>query len=323
MGTSNGLWTAVSGGMAQSQNLDIIANNIANANTAGFKRDQPTFKEYLTAVEKPGTAGIDIPRTAFKDSDFYHFDGRENAMVTLDKAFTDHGQGSMKPTGQPFDLSIEGKGFFAVNTPSGVMFTRAGNFTVSGQGQLVTLEGYPVLGSSGETVDGAAPQNAEAQATPGTPRAPAALNPFAAVAPFSNSVPGTTPAVGTPPAGVQLAPIDLNGALANGTKPTVTEDGSIYVGDQQVGRIAVAEFADAAMLKKMTSTMYSNPNPANVPVLARASNVHQGFLEQSNVNAVSEMVNMLKANRMYESNMRAIKAYSDMSAKEANEVGKL
>ena len=69
--------------------------------------------------------------------------------------------------------------------------------------------------------------------------------------------------------------------------------------------------------------MYQNMDPANVPVPARNNKVAQGFLEQSNVNTVSEIVNLLKANRIYEGNMRAIRTYNDMAGKEANEVGKL
>src|SRR5271155_3694152 len=117
MGSPNGLWTAVSGGMAQSQNLDIIANNLANVNTTGFKKDDPAFKEYLTSAERPPSPAIDIPRTIFKDSDFYHFDGREDVMVNVDHVHTDHSQGGFKNTNGPFDIAIDGPGFFAVAAP--------------------------------------------------------------------------------------------------------------------------------------------------------------------------------------------------------------
>jgi flagellar basal-body rod protein FlgG len=297
MGSPSGIWTAVSGGMAQSQNVDIIANNLANANTTGFKKDTPTFKEYLTAVERPPSPAVDIPRTAFKDSDFYHTDGREHAMVNLEKVHVDHGQGTFKPTNSPFDMAIDGAGFFTVQTPSGYMFTRAGDFKVNAQGQLVTVDGLPVLALGPEA---AAPE------APG--RAPAAVNPFA------------PPAPGAQPA---LVPITLADTLAAGQKIHVTSDGQVYAGSEQLATIAVAEFADAKLLKKVSSTLYENPDPANVPRVSVASRVRQGFIEASNVNPVSEVVNLIKANRMFESNMKAIKAYSDMAGKEANEVGKL
>jgi flagellar basal-body rod protein FlgG len=289
--------------MAQSQNLDVIANNLANANTTGFKRDTPTFKEYLTAVERPPSPDIDIPRTAFKDSDFYHFDGREHAMVNVDHVHTDHAQGTLKMTNGPFDLAIDGPGFFAVKTPAGTMYTRAGDFKVGGDGVLVTNDGYPVLGLTGDAA---------------TLRSPASVNPF--------STPQGAAAAGAPGAPVPQPPIitvNLKDALTAGTKVMVTPDGEVFAGDQQVALLAVAEFADPRLLQKATSSLYTNPDPANVARVAADSRVKQGFLETSNVNPVSELVELLKANRMFESNMRAIKAYSDMAGKEANEVGKL
>ncbi|MBI2605443.1 MAG: hypothetical protein HYW49_05110 [Deltaproteobacteria bacterium] len=120
-----------------------------------------------------------------------------------------------------------------------------------------------------------------------------------------------------------LQEIQLADALNQGSKVMITPDGEIYAGTEQIAKIALAEFADPRLLRKTTSTMYSNSNPANVPKVAEKSRTRQGFLEMSNVNAVAELTNLLKANRMFESNMRAIRAYGDMSAKEANEVGKL
>jgi flagellar basal-body rod protein FlgG len=295
--------------MAQSQNLDIIANNLANANTAGFKKDAPTFKEYLTSVERPTQADIDIPRTIFKDSDFYHTDGREHAMVNLHSVHTDHAQGALRPTNAPFDLAVEGAGFFAVQAPGGVMYTRSGYFKVNGDGALVTNDGFPVLALSGEAAALKTPEAvAAAQAQGG--RSPASVNPFT-----------STPAA----AGAQalLKPVMLKDALQAGQKISIGADGQIYGGDDSLGFLAVAEFANPQALKKVTATLYANADAANVGRIATQSNVRQGFLESSNVNPVSELMEMLKANRMYESNMKAIKAYNDMAGKEANEVGKL
>lgn len=312
MGSPNGIWTAVSGGMAQSQNLDIIANNMANSNTAGFKKDLPTFKEYLTANERPPSPAIDIPRTIFKDSDFYHTDGKEHAMVNLHKVHTDHSQGHFKTTNGPFDMAIDGPGFFALKTPAGVRFTRAGDFKVNAEGFLVNQEGYQVLAMAGD---------ADAQAPGGQqqaqPEGEAARNP-ASVNPFTASVTTADPAAKQP-----LAPINIKDAMESGTKIHVTAEGEVFMGDEQIAKLAMAEFADPALLKKETTSMYSNPDPANVPRVASNTRVRQGFLEASNVNPVVELMNLLKANRMFESNMRAIKTYSDMATKEANEVGKL
>lgn len=322
MGSPNGIWTAVSGGMAQSQNIDVVANNLANANTVGFKKDTPTFKEYLTAVERPPSPDIDIPRTIFKDSDFYHHDGREHAMVNLDKVHTDHSQGNMRVTNAPFDMAIDGPGFFAVKSPSGVMYTRAGDFKVDGTGQLVNQEGFPLLGLSSEAQQAqqelqTLAQNGGAQApvAAATPtRSPASLNPFTAPLQVDPNNPNAKPL---------LQAINLREALGTGHKIHISEQGEVFAGEDLVAKLAIAEFVNPQLLQKSTSTMYANPDAANVVRVSSASKVNQGFLESSNVNPVVELMNLLKANRMYESNMRAIKTYNDMAGKEANEVGKL
>lgn len=290
MGSPSGIWTSVSGGMAQSQLVDTVANNLANANTVGFKKDTPTFKEYLTAYERPVSPEIDIPRTIYKDSDFYHHDGREHSFVNVNTIHTDHTQGGMKLTNGPFDLAIDGVGFFAVKTPEGTRFTRAGDFKLNGEGTVVTNDGYPVL---------VLPQNGLQQ----TPTE--GFNPF------------------TEQGGEKLEEFSVRGLNAQGGKITITANGQIYLGDQNLGTVAVAEFADPRLLQKVSSTLYTNPDANNVPRVSTATKVRQGFLENSNVNPVSELTNLIKANRMFESNMRAIKTYSDMAGKEANEVGKL
>jgi flagellar basal-body rod protein FlgG len=145
---SKGLFTALSGAMAQSQRLDTIANNLANTNTAGFKRDAQLFREYLTAFEKePGGNGVQPPTTKVPDSveSFYELNGADKSFVDGSGTFTDFTQGSVRPTGNNWDLAIEGEGFFEVATPSGPLLTRAGNFTLDAEGRLVTKQGHPVM----------------------------------------------------------------------------------------------------------------------------------------------------------------------------------
>lgn len=106
--------------------LSVISNTVANLKTPGFKRQRVTFEEYfLTQIDK-------TRRTA------------KGEVMTQDFS-----QGTMRKTGNPFDFAIEGEGFFAVQTPQGVRYTRAGNFTLNGQNQLVTQQGYLVLGGGG------------------------------------------------------------------------------------------------------------------------------------------------------------------------------
>lgn len=139
--------------MAQSTNMDTIANNIANVNTPGFKRDTQVFNEYLTANEKEQT-GMPVPRIPASIESFYDLQGGDQSFVDTKGTFTDYSQGSLKHTGNPLDLAIDGEGFFEIATPDGIKLTRAGNFTLDGSGKLVTKEGHFVLASGG---DGANP----------------------------------------------------------------------------------------------------------------------------------------------------------------------
>ena len=150
--STKGVYTALSGAMAQSLKLDTIANNIANVNTPGFKRDQQVFNEYLTANEKPPTV-IQVPRIPASIESFYDMQGGDKSFVDSKGTFTDFSQGGLKPTGNPLDLAIDGPGFFEVLTPQGVRLTRAGNLTLSGEGVLVNKDGHPILKAGGEGQD--------------------------------------------------------------------------------------------------------------------------------------------------------------------------
>lgn len=139
-----GIFTAVSGAMAQSAKLETIANNIANANTTAFKRDQQVFQEYLTSYEKAPDV-IQVPKVPASIESFYDHNGGDKSFVDVAGTYTDHTQGTIKPTGNPFDLALQGPGFFEILTPEGVQLGRAGNFIRNGEGLLVTKEGFPVL----------------------------------------------------------------------------------------------------------------------------------------------------------------------------------
>lgn len=138
----------MSGQIAQQRKVETIANNIANVNTPGFKRDQVVFKEYLTELEKP-QGDVDLPRKTWGPQDFYRSYGAENAMVKVDGSYTDHTQGQLKPSGNPLDIAIYGKGFFEVLTPNGVRYTRNGKFVINREGEIVTQTGFKLLSFNG------------------------------------------------------------------------------------------------------------------------------------------------------------------------------
>lgn len=130
--------------MAQASRLDTIANNLANVNTSGFKKDRQVFSEYLSVNERPNDV-INVPRVPASIESFYDMQGGDNAYVNPAGTYTNFAQGSLKQTGNVLDLAIEGKGFFEVMTPQGVRWTRSGSLQVDGNSRLVTKEGFPVL----------------------------------------------------------------------------------------------------------------------------------------------------------------------------------
>ena len=91
------LWVPLSAAIARQNQVDTIANNIANVNTPGFKKDRLAFKEYLQVQEK-GLSDIDLPNKTWSPDDFYRTHGNENAQVKIDGTFTDFDQGSLTPT---------------------------------------------------------------------------------------------------------------------------------------------------------------------------------------------------------------------------------
>jgi flagellar basal-body rod protein FlgG len=142
--STKGIYTAVSGAMAQSARVDTIANNIANTNTTAFKKSKQVFNEYLTAHEKlPET--MQVPRVPASIESFYNMQGGDKAYVDKSETYVDFSQGQLKATGNTLDVALEGKGFFEVLTPEGVKLSRDGSFIRDSEGRLVSKQGYPVL----------------------------------------------------------------------------------------------------------------------------------------------------------------------------------
>lgn len=142
--STKGIYTAVSGAMAQNSRLETIANNIANANTPAFKRDAQLFREYLSSYEKAPEV-LQVPKVPASIESFYSMQGGDSSYVDSNGTYTDFTQGPIKQTGNPLDMAIEGNAFFEVLSPQGVRYTRAGNFSLDNEGRLVTKDGYPVL----------------------------------------------------------------------------------------------------------------------------------------------------------------------------------
>ncbi|GIV08940.1 MAG: flagellar basal body rod protein FlgG [Fimbriimonadales bacterium] len=141
-----GLYVAAEGMVARQRAQDAIANNLANLNTTGFKADRPAFEtiyERQLARVQGGQAQLI---------------GTLSAGVVVRELYTDFQAGALTTTDNPLDLAIDGAGFFAIQTPQGVRYTRNGAFQLNAQGVLVTREGYPVLGTGNQPIQ--APRNA-------------------------------------------------------------------------------------------------------------------------------------------------------------------
>lgn len=137
---SGEIYMAAAAALAYEKRLEVIANNLANVNTAGFKRDDVSFQAYLSSSEGVAAAVTPPYPTGQAGSSFW---------VTYESR-TDFSPGPLQQTGNRLDLALNGRGFFSVESPDGPVYTRRGNFTLSPEGVLVTQEGWPVQGTSGE-----------------------------------------------------------------------------------------------------------------------------------------------------------------------------
>ncbi len=123
---ANGIYIGMSGAIAAQRRLDVVANNVANANTTGFRQQRAQFESYLvpTGDQRPV----------------------EKGFVGLSNVYTDTQAGALQTTGNPLDMAVEGDGYFMVKGPSGnSLMTRAGNFHTDAEGTLTDAQGNAVL----------------------------------------------------------------------------------------------------------------------------------------------------------------------------------
>ncbi|HOF13619.1 MAG TPA: flagellar basal-body rod protein FlgF [Spirochaetota bacterium] len=143
-----GLYTGASGMIAQEARLDAIANNLANVDKAAYKKDLTLFKAFPDMIiRRLNDDGLGI--TPAGSYDTMPFVGKLGTGVEVNEVYTIHEQGSLMRTENPFDMAMEGNGFFTVMTERGERYTRNGAFTLNKDGILVTHSGLPVLGQNG------------------------------------------------------------------------------------------------------------------------------------------------------------------------------
>lgn len=247
------LYAGASGMEAQQLNLNNIANNLANANTNGFKRMKIEFQDLL--YQKPRTAGADVGNGNILPTGVELGNGAR--VVATSKVFT---QGMLKQTGGQLDLAIEGDGFFQVQRPDGTFaYTRDGALKQDANGRIVTSDGLPLSNLApvpqGVTSIDISPTGQGAYTVPGQP------------------------------------PIPFNISLTRFANPS---------GLRSLGGNLLEE------------TVSSGVAQIGAPGTLGMGNLYQRFLENSNVNVVEEMVNMIQAQRAYELNSKAITTSDEM-----------
>ena len=249
---SGALYMATSGALIQQKRMEVLTNNLSNINTVGFKKDLGQFK----VIESANTQEANLNNSNFTDT------SPITAASLQFETKTDFSPGHLKNTENPFDLALDGNGFFCIQTSDGIRYTRNGNFTLNQDGVLVTQDGLTVLGEGGEI-----------------------------------SVDGQTFSIDT--------------------------EGNIFVDGASIGRLRIVEFTDPQILKKVGDTLFASTNPDALGDTPETVNVSQGYLEQSNVDSVKMMTEMIEVLRGYESYQKVIRTIDDANAKAINEVGKL
>ena len=139
---NRGIYTSASGMITETYRTDTIANNLANCNTAGYKKDINISKDFRSMlIERINDGENPAPKI-----------GRLGTGPVSWENFVVHQNGAFIDTGKPLDVAISGKGYFAVETPAGTRYTRNGSFTLNDLGEIVTVDGYRVLGAGGTPI---------------------------------------------------------------------------------------------------------------------------------------------------------------------------
>lgn len=236
-----GLYTAYTGLRNQEYRLDTLTNNLANSATTGYKKEGTTtesFEDLMMSKLKDGSEGY-IDREI----------GKVTLGVKIGENYTDYEQGSLKETGNYFDLAISGRGFFelAFKNRAGedlIKYSRDGSLTLNKEGFLVTKDGDYVQGQNG------------------------------------------------------------NIQVSTTAKIVIDDQGNIFENGQRKDKIKLTDFEDYNYLKKYGENMYEEVEGA-VKKDSTAS-VIQGFLEMSNVNVITEMIEMITITRQFETNQKFV-----------------
>lgn len=238
------LFTAALGMQNQHTRLEVTANNMANASTTGYKRASVFERNLIDAR-----------------ANFYNTPGDLEQNDPPIGSYYDMTAGSFTQTNNPFDLAIEGRGFFVVEDYEGKRYlTRAGNFDISKEGELVTKDGHKLMGESGP---------------------------------------------------INLSEEFLNNPMITGDKRAVdiriSERGEVFVNDSEIANVLIADIKDEKTLQRISGSNFFPTWEGDVQFLQDDDvRIRQGWIEDSNVNIVQEMVTMIELQRMFEAGSKVI-----------------
>ncbi len=242
--------------------IDVLANNLANVGTAGFKQVLVTAQQRLGGGGGgPGRGGAaqdpDLSRRRVEQGDFW-----PQARPTQLRMAVDARPGGLRGTGRGADLAIQGRGFFVVKTENGPLYTRDGSFRLDDKHRLVTAQGLPVQGTGGDIV-------------------------------------------------------------LDGTSFSVSTDGTVTVDGRPAGQLKVVAFSDPGGLDHRGNGLVIARDNVDVTDLPREEvQVVQGHLEQSNVNPIDTLVDMIAAQRSFEVKAKVLTANDELLDKSVNQLGR-
>ncbi|ADU65174.1 flagellar basal-body rod protein FlgF [Desulfurispirillum indicum] len=245
----NGLYTSASGMVLQSRKLDASANNLANVNTVGFKKDiisVDNFRAKSTTREEDAWR-----RTLFNET--------INNTHNIAKIHVDHSQGALHQTGNSLDVGINGNAFLVVDTPFGERYTRGGNLQIDSEGRLTTKEGYPLK---------------------------AALEEDDAEGPAHIFLPEASDII-------------------------INAQGEIFVDEEFIATLSLVRFEDERDLRKVGFNQLARVSADVEAYPAEHFELHQGYLESSNVNIVREMTDMVELNRSFSAYQKMISSIDE------------
>ncbi|GBU29056.1 flagellar basal body rod protein FlgG [Treponema sp. R8-4-B8] len=278
-----GWFTGASGMRAQQWRLDAVANNLANVDTTGYKKDVASFKAFpemlLRRVDDDG-----VYKHPFGSADAMPIVGKLGTGVELNELFTVFTQGAPKETQSDFDLMLEGNGFFSVATPYGERYTRNGTFVLGKEGYLETKDGFPLLGENG-------PIRVKANNFKVDNEGRVWIN-----------------------AAYPDEPDVMVGREANQWEELVLLD-TLKIVEFELDRYLEKQ---GTSLYRESETS----GPARTMDAVSRPTVRQGFVEAANVDPVTEMVQMIEVNRSYEANQKIIQSEDSALGTLINQVAK-